>query len=204
MNREKSFYENFKLESIDKGTLLKDEDLAHGLAIWNKDFAMSDFAQDEEILGLNGGAVIRELCFDWENGWALTEAAQKLEILKMLGDGGVAIMLASFSRNNGWGETSAAQKLEVLKLRNGQVALGLAINSAKNGWGNTDAAQNLEVLSLKDGEVACNLAEHSDVNGWEGTPAAQKEEVLKLAEGKVADLLEIVTFGKDRGVGVNI
>lgn len=204
MKRDKSFYEEFDLESVDKSALLKYEDLAHGLAIWNKGFAMSDFAQDLEILGLKGDAVVRELVFGGKSGWEVTKAAQNLEVLKMLNEGGVALMLAKFSDTTGWAKTDAAQDPEVLGLREGRVALELAHWSHTNGWASTDAAQNFEVLSLCEGWVAWYLAVDSERNGWWSTPAAEKEEVLNLNGGGVRKALDKIASKGQKEAGFNI
>lgn len=103
MKRDKRFYKNYGLGDVNKDVLLKDLDLACGLAFYNYEFGKHELAQDLDILGLNGGIIAFWLGEKSDkNGWAKTPAAQNLEVLKLT-EGKVAYWLAWHSDINGWG-----------------------------------------------------------------------------------------------------
>lgn len=119
------------------------------------------------ILKLGKGEVAVHLAErSYSNGWAKTEAAQDLEVLRLRW-GVVAWWLAENSADgNRWAETPAAQNLDVVKLYGGKVAEILGVHSDKNKWGMTDAAQRIGILRLCGGKVVYELMKRSPGNGW--------------------------------------
>lgn len=178
------FYRDYDLSKLNKEELLKNFELAEGLAHYNEDFAKHPLAQDLDILRLKDSDVVWELAYfsDW-NGWGQTPAAQDINVLKLRG-GEVAFLLARISDKNGWGQTPATQDLEVLKLEKGRVAEKLAFCSEGNGWGMTPAAFNPKVLRLNDGGVAKELADRSDKNGWGDILSVCEQERLNFFSNK--------------------
>lgn len=74
--RETKFYKDYNLVNLKKETLLKDMDLAIGLASFNMKFGEHKLAQDMDILRINGGSVAYELVWNADkNGWGKTPAA---------------------------------------------------------------------------------------------------------------------------------
>lgn len=102
LNKKIHFYKNYVLKSLNKDDLLKDEDLAVGLARWNRDFGGHELAQDFDVLSLSKGQVALELAeHSVVNGWGQTEAVKDLRVLKLC-DRDVALMLALFFPENSW------------------------------------------------------------------------------------------------------
>lgn len=176
------YYKNYDLGSINKNVLLKNRDLACGLARHNKDFGTHPLAQDYNVLILGEGGVAKGLAKNSkENGWGRTNAAQEMSVL-MLDNGKVALWLARFSGENEWGMTEAVEKMGVLQLRFGEIALNLAKQSGSNGWVLKDVAWDPEVLKLCKGEVGKELILNSEENGWGEMLSIYRKEGKKLGE----------------------
>jgi hypothetical protein len=149
------------------------------------EFAQHPVAQDGEVLriGLETNTVAHTLAKHSEL-WALTDAAQRPDILFLLNKYGFSVAHFLSNCQPMWALTPAAQNYDILSFIDNS-AFSVAFNLAfkHEAWCGTPAAQAFDVLSithrrLSSLKVAHTLAQHQP--SWSLTAAAQDPATLAL------------------------
>lgn len=156
------------------------------LCMYSKDFALSELAQDFEILscetkfGFSSIAALQLASISKE--WGLTKAAQSLDVLNIRSNDGQSTAHRLAKNNNKWMNTDAAENYDVLKIEdNSGITVAHTFAQYQKEWMESKAANDINILSLgrdRFYKVAHYLAVHNQ--GWILTNAAKNYDVLMI------------------------
>lgn len=196
----------FEQSKHTKEFLMTNAGVALELAEKSEDFAVSELADDFDILSLRNsdGRTVAHYLAKYQSEWLSSNASKDPHILRLKHNGGTTVAHA-LAYQKQWLSSVAAKDPHVLRLRNiGGYTVAHALASQQQQWISSDAVRDHEILGLEDdnGTTVANVLIAYN-NEWHNYEFVFHKNILSLNAGEklLAEIISI-KYGKSYGMDV--